>query len=291
MNLDIHDAVVMTVILTVLGAILSIWSGVRAIRTSRQVPYYRLARKQVAGGWWTIVFAFVLFGFAFLLGRFAEPVAYTYFPPSPTSSPTPTRSPTPTISLTPSITNTPTITLTPAESYTPTITMTPFVPMAIEVQFASTVTPNPEAVFSPLEFSLTVANMLPVNPQTVFENPLRRIFVTYSYDGMTDGVQWTALFYRDGELLAYDTDVWAGGTGGNGQYELVLPTEEWLPGIYQVVFFVGMDWKVLGEFRVTGEPPTSTNTQLPTLTPSATPTRLPTWTPPPSDTRWPTATK
>jgi hypothetical protein len=291
MNLDIHDAVVMAVILTVLGAIMSIWSGVRAIRTSRQVPYYRLARRQVAGGWWTILFAIVLAGLAFLLSRFAEPVAYTYFPPSPTFSPTPTITLTPTISLTPTITDTPTITLTPAESYTPTNTTTPFVPMAIEVQFASTVTPAPEAVFSPLKFSLAVANRLPVNPQTVFVNPLKRIFVTYSYDGMTDGVQWTELFYRDRELLAYDTDVWDGGTGGYGQYELDLPTEEWLPGTYQLVIFDGKEWHVLGEFRVTGEPPTPTNTPLPSLTPSATATRLPTWTPRPSDTRWPTATK
>ena len=39
------------------------------------------------------------------------------------------------------------------------------------------------------------------------------------------------------------------------RYELDLPAEEWLPGTYQVIFFVGTDWKVVGEFRVTGEPP------------------------------------
>ena len=273
MNLDIHDAVVMAVIVSVLGAVLSVWTGVRAIRTSRKVAYYRLRRRQVAGGWRTILFAAMLVGIALIMRFFAEPVAYRYFPPSPTLSLTPTVSLTPTISLIPTITETPTITLTPAESYTPTITVTPFMPIAIEAQFVSTVTPNPAAVFSPLTFSRTVTNYQAVNPQMVFQNPVERLFVTYTYDGMSVGVQWTALWYRDGELLGYETSPWdaIAGTGGPGEYPLVLPADEWLPGEYQVIFFVGTEWKISGEFRITGDPPTATPTSSPIPTATRTP--------------------
>ena len=185
---------------------------------------------------------------------------------------------------------TPTITFTPAVSNTPTETGTPFMPVAIEAQFTGTVTPNPAAVFSPLKFSRLVDKYQAVDPQTVFKNPLQQLFVTYSYDGLTNGVQWTLLWYRGDELLKYDTSPWGGGTGGNGKYELDLPMEKWLPGTYQVVFFLGTEWKVAGLFRVAGNPPSPTPTPYPSLTPTATWTLVPTWTIRPSDTRWPSMT-
>lgn len=292
----------MAVILAILGAIASAWRGVRAIRGGRRVAYYRLRSSQVAGGWGTIVLAVLLVGLAYLIGVYAEPVAYTYLPPSRTPSRTPTISLTPTITLTPTISDTPTITPTPEFSYTPTPSATPYMPLAVEAQFTSSVTPDPDAVFSPLRFSRSVSNYEPVNPQPVFQNPLGRLFVTYSYDGMANGVQWTALWYRDGQLVHYETDVWIGGTGGYGIAFWDPPAEEWLPGTYQVIFFVGTEWKVLGEFEVTGLPPTSTPSRIPSLsptasltrtptpTPSATRTPPPTATPRPSDTRWPSPT-
>jgi hypothetical protein len=176
-------------------------------------------------------------------------------------------------------------------SYTPTITSTPFLPDAIEVQFSGTVTPDPASAFSPLKFSRTISKYIAVNPQTAFQNPIDKIYATYSYDGMKNGVQWTMLWYRDGELVKYDTSPWGGGTGGIGEYELDLPAEKWLPGTYQVIFFVGVEWKVLGEFRVTGEPPTATATPLPSITPTLTKTNLPSFTPRESDTLWPTVLK
>jgi hypothetical protein len=291
MKLDIHDAVIMAIIITSLGAVLSAWRAVRSIRKSRNVVYYRIRYSLVSHGWWTMVIAAALVLLAILIGIIAEPVAYIYFPPSPTKSSTPTISLTPTMSLTPTITETPSITLTPAESYTPTITTTPFLPDAIEVQFSGTVTPNPTMAFSPLQFSRSVADYKAVNPQTVFQNPVENLFVTYSYNGMMNDVQWTLLWYRDGELLKYDTSPWGGGTGGSGKYELNLPAEKWLPGTYQVIFFLGTDWKRVGEFRVTGEPSTATPSPFPSPTPKSTQTEMPSLTARPSDTRWPTVTK
>ncbi len=291
MNLDIHDAVSMAVIITALGAVFSAWRAVRSIRKSRNAVYYRIRYRLVSTGWWTMVFAAGLVLLAILMGIIAEPVTYLFFRPSPTMTFTPTISSTPTISLTPTITLTPTTTLTPAMSYTPTITSTPFLPDAIEIQFSGTVTPDPAAAFSPLKFSRTISKYSAVNPQTSFQNPIDKIYATYSYDGMKNGVQWTMLWYRDGQLLKYDTSPWGGGTGGIGEYELDLPAEKWLPGTYQVIFFVGVEWKVLGEFRVTGEPPTVTPSPFPSITPSMTKTNLPSFTPRQSDTLWPTLTK
>jgi hypothetical protein len=290
MNLNIHGAVVMAVIVIGLGAILSIWRAIRSIRESRNVAYYRIRRRLVSAGWWKIVFAAFLILAAILVGILAEPVAFTYFPPSPTESLTSTITLTPTISLTPTITETPTITLTPAISDTPTVTGTPFLPEPIQLQFTAVVTPNPAAAFSPLQFSDKVVKFQPVNPQTVFQNPIQKLYVTYSYDGMTDGVEWTMLWYRGEELLKYDTSPWEGGTGGFGQYELDLPAEKWLPGTYQVIFFVGLEWKTIGEFRVSGSPPSPTPTPYPSFTFTFTPTLVPTWTIRPTDTRWPSPT-
>ncbi|MCX6033471.1 MAG: hypothetical protein NTV38_00615, partial [Chloroflexi bacterium] len=267
-------------------------------RKGRKVAYYRLSRMQVATGWRTIIFAVVLVVFALLLDRFGEPASYHFFPPSPSLSQTPTISLTLTISLSPTISLTPTITLTPEVSYTPTATGTPFLPIAIATQFKSIVTPNPGAVFSPLIFSLAVNNFQAINPETVFQNPLTRVFVTYTYDGMTVGAQWTAIWYQNGQLLKSETDTWdaRAGTGGSGQYDLALPADQWLPGIYQLVFFVGTEWKILGEFRVMGEPPTATVspvpslTLTPTLTLGLTNTLPPSWTQLPTDTHSPSQT-
>jgi type VI secretion system secreted protein VgrG len=296
MKLDIHDAFGLLIILIILGAITSIWSGFRSIKKSRIITYYRLRKQQVYKGVRTLLFAILLAGLAFILGRFGEPLAYVYFPPSPTSSMTPTTSLTLTTSLTPTVSETPTITVTPATSYTPTVTLTPFLPIAIEVQFKSVVTPNPKGIFSPMKFSLQVNNFQPLKPQTVFQNPMSRLFVTYSYDGMTDGVQWTEIWYQNGQILNYKTLLWDSGTGGFGQDELDLPPEKWLPGTYQLIFFVGKEWKVLGEFRIVGNPPTATSSLIPsptktiTLTPSMSRTPRPTRTALPTDTRWPSQT-
>jgi hypothetical protein len=290
MNLDIHGAVVMAVIVICLGALLSAWRAIRSIRKGKNVVYYRIRRSLVSKGWRTIVFAAGLILMAVMVGTVAEPIAYSYFPPSATISATPTITLTPTISLTPTITTTPTTSLTPAISNTPTVTGTPFMPATIEAQFTGKVTPNPAAVFSPLKFSLLVAKRKAVSPLTNFQNPIQKIFVTYSYDGMTNGVEWTMLLYRGEELLKYDTSGWEGGTGGGGQYELILPTEKWLPGTYRVIFFVGIEWKTVGEFRVTGNPPSPTPTTYPSLTPTVTWTPVPTWTLRSTDTRWPSQT-
>ena len=96
----------------------------------------------------------------------------------------------------------------------------------------------------------------------------------YTFDGMVPGVQWTALWYRDGKLVHYETKPWGDYTGGYDFVEWEAPASEWLPGIYEVQIFVGLEWKVVGQFRLEGDAPTAIPTSTPSLTP--TPSRTPT---------------
>jgi hypothetical protein len=196
----------------------------------------------------------------------------------------------PTITLSPTITLTPTITDTPSVTDTPTITPTPFVPPVIEALFVSEVTPNPAAVFSPLQFTRDCSNFTNFTAANVFQNPTTYICAVFTYDQMVPGAQWTALWYRDGKLVHFETIPWDGQVGGYGFTEWEAPASEFLPGTYEVQIFVGLEWKVVGQFILQGDAPTAAPTSTSTVTPSPTITRTPTATPSPTVTRTPTVT-
>jgi hypothetical protein len=151
-----------------------------------------------------------------------------------------------------------------------------------------------------------------------FANPIKKMYAIFSYDKMTVGAQWSALWYQGGELVCFESLPWNGGTGGFGYSECGDPTGGWQPGEYEVQLFIGPLWKQSGRFIVTGEPPTPPPTLTPTRTlaptatigptptvpsrtpqPTLTPTKTATITPTPTvtrtrrptDTRRPTLTK
>lgn len=308
MALDIHTAVQAAIVLAILGILFSVWAGINAIRNAHNLKFFRMRRDRMVRGWRLLFFALILGFLIVFLNNYAEPIAYSYFPPTPTITLTPTVTLTPTITLTPTVSLTPTITLTPAVSNTPTITATPRIPLAIETRFEGVVTPNPDAIFSDLVFTegIDEETYEPLNPGEVFENPLGHMYALFSYDGMLDGSQWTAIWYRNGELVHWESQPWDGGTGGLGYTDWDAQPSDWQPGDYEVQIFVGVQWKVAGTFTVEGEAPTpvaspsatitpsmtgtppSTATPSPTLTPLVSPTNTTpatqTWTP------WPTAT-
>ena len=292
--MDIQAGIYTTIFLAVLIALFLWWLGIRSIQSGRKLTFYRLRQKRMSGGWRMLAMGMLLLLFAAWLGRFGEPVAYRYFPPSPTLTLTPTITIVPTITLSPTITLTPTITDTPLVSDTPTLTSTPYIPPAIEVLFNGNVTPNPDAVFSPLQFSTVYENFECVVPSTTFVNPIRSITACFSYNNMSPGVQWTALWYRGDELVKHDTHVWGEetgeSTGGLGSSQWAPPPEMWQPGTYTVQVFVGLEWKVVGQFIVSGEPPTSTPSITPSPTLSPTITQTPSVTPTFSQTPNPTST-
>ena len=320
--IDIKAGILAAILLAVVGAIVAILRGVQTVRSSWKIPYFRLKQERMVRGWRTFFLGIFLIIGAWWLASYGEPVAYMFYEPSVTPSLTPTITLSPTITLTPTITLSPTITWTPAVSNTPTASLTPFVPPVVADLYTSKTTPNPAAIFSPLVFArgIDLNSYEPVEPGTVFENPIRRIVAIYSYDQMMPGAQWTALWYRNGELVHYETAPWDGTTGGYGYTEWAPDPGEWQPGEYEVQIFVGMEWKVVGRFTVTGDAPaprptsrpsvtitdtatpvvrltpTPSVTPAPTLTPLPSPTpipsstRAPTFTRPPSDTPWPSQT-
>jgi hypothetical protein len=280
-SMDIRAGIITTIILTVLFALLLLRTGIRSIQSARKLTFYRLRQQRMSGGWRMLATGALLVLFAAWLGRFGEPVAYRYFPPSPTPSLTPTITLVPTITLSPTITLTPTITDTPSVTDTPTVTSTPYIPPAIEALFNSQVTPNPDAVFSPLQFSTVYTNNECVASATTFTNPVREVYACFSYNNMLPDVQWTAMWYFDGELVHYETYPWDGSTGGLYYSLWSPPPEKWQAGVYTVQLFVGLEWKVVGQFVISGEPPTP----IPSITPS--PTISPTTTRTPSATLTP----
>ncbi len=291
-SLDIASFVTTAIFVAVFFGLYALWRGRVAIRESGVLPYHRLRQQRLLGGWQVVLWALLLFGLAAWLQFYGQQVAFSIFPVTPTPIPTATPSLSPTPSQSPTITQTPSETATLQFTYTPSPTGVPTMPPSIQAQFTSQVTPNPDAVFSPLVFAqgINLQTYSAINPGTVFANPVNGIYAIFSYDGMLPEVQWTALWYRGSELVHYETIPWDGTTGGYGFTEWIPDAEDWLPGIYQVQIFVGMQPKVVSEFEVTGAPATSTPTPTPSKTATPTPTRTPTRTITATHTRFPTQT-
>jgi type VI secretion system secreted protein VgrG len=278
--MDIRAGVITAAILAVVGAYFTLRAGIRTIQSARKLTFYRLRSERTGAGWRLFGLTVLLLAAAGWLALYGQPVAYQYFPPSPTPSVTPSQTLIPSPSLSPTITLTPTITQTPAVSDTPTLTPSPSLPLFLEAAFTSIVTPNSESSFSAIEFSTQYDGVVAIDPQTRFRNPVRHMYGVFTYDQMLPGVQWTALWFREGALVCYETLPWDGATGGYGFTDCAQPVDGWLAGNYEVQIFVGMEWKVVGRFVVEGDPPTFTPTISPsaTLTPvlSDTPSPIPT---------------
>ena len=161
----------------------------------------------------------------------------------------------------------------------------------VEDLFTSTTTPGPGAVFSPLAFANALdENFLPIDPATVFQNPVGHLYAQFSYDKMTPGAQWSALWYFGNELVYFETNPWDGGTGGIGYSDWNPEPYLWLQGEYEVQIFIGLSWKTSGRFIVEGPPPTAVPSITPNPTRTSTNTLAPTLTRQPTDTRVPSQT-
>jgi hypothetical protein len=255
MNLDVHSGVITVVILLGIATFAIFYSGLRTLRSVKRIQFFRIRRDTSGQGWFVIFLSLLLLLFTFLIATYAEPVIYTYLPPSATLVPTPTLTLTPTISLTPTNSLTPTITNTPSE------TNTPGIPPTIEAGFLAQLAPNPDAVFSPIRFSRRIDNTnQPVTPLTEFKNPIDHLYGTFSFDKMLDGSQWTALWFCNENLVFFETLIWDGGSGGYGYTDWDPPDDYWPPGIYDVQLFAGNQWKRSATFTVIGFPDTPSPT-------------------------------
>ncbi|MBT6060991.1 MAG: hypothetical protein HOG55_07315, partial [Anaerolineae bacterium] len=190
----------------------------------------------------------------------------------------------------------------PASTSTKTAIPTPTlaIPAPVANLFRGTLTPEAGVFISSLNFSAEMKNQRAVFPSNSFYNPIKRMFAVFSYKDMTPGVQWTALWYHNGVLVHSVTEPWYQDSVGLGFTEWNPSPTEWLPGIYEVQIFVGLELQSVGQFSLRGDPstltPTATKTFTPTptntltQTPTATATHTTTPTPSNTPTRTPSPT-
>jgi hypothetical protein len=93
------------------------------------------------------------------------------------------------------------------------------------------------------------------------------LYAVFSYDQMIPGVQWTAIWYRDDLIVHHETKPWDGGTGGYGFTDWYPEPDKWIPGNYRVAIFVGMEFKIAGQFSIYGDAPAGMPTPMPSTTP------------------------
>ena len=148
------------------------------------------------------------------------------------------------------------------------MTPTPVLPDAVSVLLVhDRVTPSPGAALSPILIARRLDRSLrAIQPEVQFENPVETLYAAFTYDKFQDGVRWTALWFRDSEVVCLETQPWESGTGGYG-YSECLPLGGWSPGEYEVQMFYADKWMVSVRFAVVGLPPRPTPTP-----PAGTPT-------------------
>lgn len=278
MNLDIDTTFKVILILLALGILTSISMALKSLSTARHLDFYRKRQELMEHGWRLIFFAAIMGVAGFLFYQFGEPLAYRYFPPSPTITKTPTITTTPTITQTLKNTLTPSITPTLAQTYTPAL------PFVVQTKIQTPVGVDDEGLFSPVQFSTETKDSVVINTTDTFTLPIVQMFGGYTFDQMTTGVQWTAVWLREGEVMCFETKPWDGGTGGSGYTDACnqqFSSEDWLPGDWEVQIFVGQTWKSSGTFTILGDDPMAGASLSPSLTmnspvPSQTPSLNPT---------------
>jgi hypothetical protein len=270
--------------LLVLAAVLFLIS-LQQLRRGRTGPYWRLRRTAGQRGGQLFLASIALFGIAFALALFSglADLAYTRlrtmlntdpdapkgvalptltptlrFTWTPTPSPTPTATHTPTDvpdTETPVPSPTPTETTTPRPSLTPSPTLTPsatFETVLAITPPASRVTPRQGAAINITAASSGLDSDGAVNPTTTFPAGTPRIYLTFTYRQMNDGITWTRILYRDGIQIQGGSYIWS--LGENGESFFFFGSETgYPPGEYKIRLYLGEEEVEAFDFTVTPE--------------------------------------
>ncbi len=261
MNVDrLVPIVSLALVLTGAGAALLGW---RFLSGSRGLQFHNLRRDRLRRGWRWIAAGAALLLAGVISGTFGRQVGHRVYPPTPTVTLSPT------VTLTSTQTQTPTITLTPRETYTTTPTPRPMLPPPIAVLVRETVTPPAAAAFSPIVVASRLNEYQPLDGSLTWSNPPPRLLGVFTYDQLLNGLRWTALWLRGGQVVCVETQIWDGGTGGYG-YTECEPPDGWKPGTYVIQLFLGEQWRASSAFEIL-EVATPTPTAIAVSTPAAAP--------------------
>ena len=117
------------------------------------------------------------------------------------------------------------------------LTLTPVLPEDFD-----TVEPTaellPETTITPLVFSTEIDDdYKPVAPRRVFGEGFYTIYATFDYDAMAEGMAWSWIWRRNGEIVNGGNELWDYGDDGPGwiYYE---PPEGFQPGDYTLEVWV-----------------------------------------------------
>ena len=274
MNIDINTTYRVILVLLGIALITMLSMAIKSLRAARTLQFYRKRQDLLSYSWRLFFLSIILSGIGYVFFRFAEPVAYRYFPPSAT------------ITRTPTITTTPTITLTLQNSLTPTITptlvwtYTPALPTEVMATIQTPIGVENDSTFSPVQFSTQTGDGWIINTTDTFTLPITLLYAGYTYDGMMAGLRWTAVWLHEDEIVCFETKVWENLTGGyyySDYCDQKITPEMWKPGHWEVQIFVGQTWKTSGKFTILGNEPTIDpsasaselgETATPTLTPN-----------------------
>ena len=273
MNVDIDTTYKVILVLIAIALVSMIGMAIRSLRSAATLQFYRKRREMLAYGWRMLFLSIILGGIGYFFFRFAEPVAYRYFPPSATITRTPTITLTPTITMTLQNSLTPTITQTLAQTYTPML------PSEVVATIQTPVGVESKSRFSPVQFSTQTGDGWIINTTDTFKLPITQLFAGYTYDGMVAGLRWTAVWLYEGSIVCFETREWENLTGGyyySDYCDQKITPNMWKPGDWEVQIFVGQTWKTSGRFTVLGtenglEASSSTTPYEITGTPSTTP--------------------
>jgi hypothetical protein len=89
--------------------------------------------------------------------------------------------------------------------------------------------------FGPIQFGTEVTDDFQiVNPATTFRDGTATIYAAYPFRGMSKGLEFTVVWYKNGEELIRDETVWQFGDRANS-YTFMTPRG---PGLYKLELYV-----------------------------------------------------
>jgi len=127
-------------------------------------------------------------------------------------------------------------------------------------------TPLPSAVPAPPEAKLELLALAmekdrrdePIQPRSEFPPGEHDVLLFFHYDGMSDGIQVTFAWYREGELIDQCSDTWLWGQDDGRDWGEVgwtsyvcTPATGWEPGNYEIRVFIETRLQGVAQYVVT----------------------------------------
>jgi hypothetical protein len=288
-NLSVEQSVLLAAGILAAIAVLAVAAGILLIRRAPSQPFFLVRQQTAAAGWRMILVAIGILALAAMVYAFGPTAILQVVSPTPTTTLTPTITYTPSITFTPSRTLSPTRTATGTLTFTASPSPTPFVPNNIRQIFTSNITPDPKVHIGEISFGKAPPpDFHRLVPAVFTSQETRKVVATFTYENMNYGVQFTAIWIRDGIPVYWnDSYPWSGPATGTAVIEWDMVPDYFLHGSYEVQIFIGDEWKTTGRFEVVGPLPTATNTLSPTVTRMPFPTTTDTAKPKPTNTPQP----